>query len=475
MFRFRPFRLRSWAAALAVTVLAVTTFAVAPAASAATAPAGTHEESSTDIDYSGNWTRLGSSGSSGGAIRYASVSTASATMTFTGSSVTWYTWNSASAGIVNVYIDGEFVAAVDNYASSTKTGVIGYRANLEQGTHTITIKSSGNKNPASSGRMTHLDSFVVGGERPVVPIDAVPVSARADGCPAASTTVSTSVQLVEALAAAGPGTVIRLAPGAYTGNFELSASGTASEPVWLCGGRDAVLQTRSITDGTALRVNNAEHVRISGFSVTRALQGVMVKRSNNVVVSDLHVKDVGYEAIHLYAFTTDSAVLYNTIERTGIVDVAYGEGVYIGTSQRRWNEVTGGVPDQSDRIRVVGNTIIQAGAEPIEAKEGTSSGTIAYNTIHGAQPGSRAIAWVLVTGNSWTISENTGSAAVEHGYASMAWSDWGYNNRFSNNTGTADGPGYGVWVHDKKRGVTVSCDNFIDQTGSGFTNVFCTP
>lgn len=472
------FRLRSIKAAfVALAVVAVMSLTAAPATAATPAPAvsaGVHQEDSPGIQYSGSWTTLKSAASNGGAIRYASVSSASATLTFTGSSITWYTWNSANAGIVDVYLDDALVASVDNYAPSTKTGVIGFRQSVAQGTHTITIVGSGTKNPASGGRMTHLDALVVGGDRPVVPASALSAVTPAQ-CPAATTTVTNAVELTAALRAAGPGTSIHLAPGSYTGNFELTASGTASAPVWLCGPRDAVLQTRSMTDGTALRINNAENVRVAGFSVTRALQGVMVKYSRNVAVTGLSVTDTGYEAIHLYAFTTDSAVIGNTIARTGSNDVAYGEGVYIGTSQRRWSEVTGGLPDQSDRNAVIGNTITDAGAEAIEAKEGTSSGVVAYNTITGHQPGSRAIAWVLVTGNSWTVSENTGSGAVENAYASMAWGDWGYRNQFSNNTGTADSSGYGVWVHDKGRSVVVSCDNEIEQTGSGFTNVFCSP
>lgn len=460
-------------AALAALAVVASMLSATPA-QAATATAGVHQETSADITYGGTWTKLTSAASNGGAIRYASVSTASASFTFTGTSITWYTWNSASAGIVNVYLDGEFVAAVDNYAASTKTGIIGFRQTVAPGEHTITIKGSGNKNAASSGRMTHLDAFVVGGARPVV-APSTDTEHRADACPEATVTVATSPQLASALAAAGPGTTIRLAPGTYTGNFELRATGTAAQPIWLCGDQSAVLQTRSLSDGTALRINNSEHVHVAGFTVTKALQGVMVKYSRNVTVSDLTVRDIGYEGIHLYAFTTDSAVTHNEIARTGALDVAYGEGIYIGTSQRRWSEVTGGLPDQTDRIAVLSNNIVTAGAEPIEAKEGTSDGIIAWNTIHGHQPDSRAIAWVLVTGNDWIVAENSGNNAVEHGYASMMWSDWGYRNQFSDNTGWADASGYGVWVHDKNRGVIVSCDNEITSTGSGFTNVFCSP
>ena len=157
------------------------------------------------------------------------------------------------------------------------------------------------------------------------------------------------------------------------------------------------------------------------------------------------------------------------------MDVSFGEGVYIGTSQRRWAEVTGGQPDRSDRNVIAGNTIVSAGAEPIEAKEGTSGGIIRDNTLTSHRAASRAEAWVLVTGNDWTVVRNTGSDSVQHGYSSMIWGDWGKRNEFRGNSGAVDASGYGVWIQQASSGSIASCDNWVSGAGSGQTNVFCSP
>ncbi|MEU1971740.1 NosD domain-containing protein [Microbacterium sp. NPDC019599] len=448
----------------------------APPASAATVHgAGTYEGGSAAISFTGTWTTLPSSGSSGGSVRYATSATASASLTFAGGgTIAWYTWNSPWAGIVDVYLDGAKVARVDNYAPVAETGIIGFKAATAPGTHTIKIVGSGSNNWASLGEITHLDSFVVGVDRSTASTPAKGV--RAADCPAATTTVRTAGQLSSAMANAAPGTVIRLADGYYTGGgFELRRSGTATRPIWICGGPLAVVEGWSVSEGVGLRLDGVEHVRVTGFTVTRVLQGILVKHSSDVVISDMTVKDTGYEGIHLYAFTTDSVVTHNTVVRTGVRAVAYGEGVYIGTSQRRWDDVTGGVPDRSDGNTVTYNAIKASGAEGIEAKEGTTGGVIAYNTFEGHQDGSRAWGWVLINGNDWTVAANTGIDAVEDAYASMAWGDWGRRNEFIANRGTANASGYGVWVQDRQRGVTVTCDNSIKSAGKGLTNVYCSP
>ena len=466
------FRRRAVAIAFGLAALLASPLLAAPAAAATVVGAGTYEESSPAITYSSSWSRLSSSGSSGGAIRYSTSTAAAATLTFTGPTITWYTWKSASGGIVDVYLDGVKVASVDNYASTSKTRVIGYTtSSLPAGTHTITVKASGSKNAQATGRYTHLDSFVVGADRSH--LAAPDATARIASCPAATKTVRTSAELRDAFATARAGDVIRLSPGTYADGFQLSASGTESQPIWVCGSRDSVLT--GTPDRAALWVEFSKYVNLAGFRVTSALQGVMVRSSSQISVADLQVHETGYEGIHLYRNTTDSQVMHNTITRTGVADVAYGEGVYIGTSERRWAEVTGGAPDRSDRNTVAYNTITSAGAEGIEAKEGTSDGVIAGNTVNGHLPGSRAIGWVLVTGNSWYIAGNSGTDAVEHGFSSMNWTTWGTRNTFFDNTGTVDASGYGVWVHNTKIGVQVACDNRLTAAGSGLTNVFCTP
>ena len=71
-------------------------------------------------------------------------------------------------------------------------------------------------------------------------------------CPAATVEVSTSAQLQTALRDAVPGTVIDLADGTYDGTFTAAASGTAAAPIWICGGRDAVLRGPGTDEGFVL-------------------------------------------------------------------------------------------------------------------------------------------------------------------------------------------------------------------------------
>ena len=470
----RPFPFR--ASALGVlTLIILGGVAQPPAASAAPLVGpGTYEETSEAIQYTGAWTSLESGGSSGGAIRYADGS-GSATLTFRGSNITWYTWNSTSGGMVDVYLDGVWRERVDDYSVTGTTKIRGFTAEgLDDDIHTIRIVATGAANVRSLGNIAHLDSFVVGKKTQPPAIRSLPI--RADDCPAATERVRTSDELTEALASALPGTVIVLAPGTYRHGFTLTASGTSTNPIWVCGPRTAIVEGDSELSGAALRLGTATHARVTGFTVTNALQGVMVKYGDDVAITDLHVHGIGNEGIHLYGNTVDSFVVGNLVERTGIVNRRYGEGIYIGTSGRRWDDVTGGSADRSDRNTVALNTVKAAGAEPIEAKEGTSDGSILYNTVVGHSGDSKANGWIMVTGNDWYISGNTGVDAVNHGYASFVSRDgeWGHRNEFRDNTGNGI-PGTGIWIQDPDSGSDVSCDNWVDDAADGVTNVFCVP
>lgn len=285
-------------------------------------------------------------------------------------------------------------------------------------------------------------------------------------------------ELNAALSVVKPGQTIRLAAGTYKGNFSLSRSGTPSAPIWICGPRTAVLDAGGKSSGTVLRLDRVSNVNLSGFTVQNGRQGVMVKWSDHVSVSDMAIRNMGYEGVHFYAFTTNSVIHRNDIRDTGLLDVAYGEGVYIGTSNARWGEVTGGRADTTGHIAVVGNTITRAGAEPIEVKAGSSNGVVSDNVISGHQPGSRAIGWVLVTGNDWLIQKNVGSDAVTNGYALMkSGTEWGLRNAVVGNRGTANSSGWGVLVHKAGSpvapGTVIGCDNAVTGARSGLTFVPC--
>ena len=110
-----------------------------------------------------------------------------------------------------------------------------------------------------------------------------------------------------------PGTTISLADGTYGGSF-VATSGTAQQPIFLCGGPGAVLDGGNIKGDYGFHLDNAKYWRLVGFTVTGAQKGIVADGTASVI-QNLTVHDIGDEAIHLRAGSTDSVVLGNTISR----------------------------------------------------------------------------------------------------------------------------------------------------------------
>jgi Right handed beta helix region len=302
-------------------------------------------------------------------------------------------------------------------------------------------------------------------------------SHRYANCPAATTTVRTGTELMNAVSAAQPGNVILMAPGVYSGQMNLTTNGAAGKPIWICGPRDAVIDGGGITKGQSpIQVSSSSHLIVTGMTVTNGLKGVTVRSSHNITVSDMLVENIGYEAVHLRSNTTDSTVVGNTIRSTGLLAAQYGEGVYIGSSDANWCALTNCLPDTSDRNAVVSNDISLTGAEAIEGKEGTTGGIIRDNTINGY--GAQSESWVLVSGNDWSVTSNTGTTSRLHGFRHSAHVDgWGLRNLFASNTATVNGTGYGFRLYEPK-GVRstrtlVSCMNTVNGATAGFSTNTC--
>ncbi|PJJ71859.1 parallel beta helix pectate lyase-like protein [Diaminobutyricimonas aerilata] len=307
------------------------------------------------------------------------------------------------------------------------------------------------------------------------------VGARAANCPAATVVVRTSAEFKAALAAAGPGTSIHMAPGTYRlkGGFKVYASGSATDPIWICGSAQSVITTGSLTADHGIMVNGVHDVVLTGFAIDTAHKGVTIISSSRVVVSDLTVQNIGYEAIHLRNQTTDAEVSYNTVRNTGLVEPRFGEGVYVGTSDENWCSVNNCQPDRTDRVRVMNNTFSGIGTEPIEAKAGTSDGIVAGNVFTDARADGVEDAWVLVKGNGWYVADNRGSESPANGYAvNASVVGWGESNVFARNT-AIDVAGYGTWLHQPAGrgdlGNRVACTNVVQDAALGYSNVSCMP
>jgi hypothetical protein len=315
------------------------------------------------------------------------------------------------------------------------------------------------------------------GKAPSAPATATPspatgaVSAAAV-CAHATTTVSTASQLSKALGSAKAGSVIALKDGTYRGTFTAKTSGTASQPVAVCGGTGAVIDGGGTDSGYAVHVDGADHVVLSGFTVRNAQKGVMIDAASAVTVSGLTVTRIGDEGIHVRDGSDDARIVGNRVSSTGHHEGKYGEGIYIGTAESNWCEISHCQPDLVSGALVQGNTVSDTTAESVDIKEGTVGGTLQGNTFDGS--GSHdADSWVDVKGNDWTITGNTGTKAPEDGFQTHQVVDgWGTGNRFADNTADVDGAGYGFHLAPALQN-TVACDNTATAAAKGLSNVPC--
>ncbi len=202
-------------------------------------------------------------------------------------------------------------------------------------------------------------------------------------CPDATVEVGNAEELHDALAAAEPGDVILLADNHYVGEFVATNSGTADERITLCGSADAVLDGGDYEGDYVFHLDGAKYWHLLGFSVTNGQKGVMADGTVGSIIERLTVFHIGDEAIHLRKHSTDNQVIGNDISDTGLRREKFGEGIYIGSADSNWCDITDCQPDNSDRNLVEGNTIYDTTSESIDVKEGTTGGIVRGNTFDG--------------------------------------------------------------------------------------------
>jgi len=279
--------------------------------------------------------------------------------------------------------------------------------------------------------------------------------------------------LQQALDLAVPGQVVRLADGRYEGAFVASADAPADAPIQLCGGRGAILDGGEIDGDYTLHLSGASYWIVSGFTVTGGQKGVMVDGGVGNRIESLLVTSMGDEAIHLRTNSTDNAVVGNSIRDTGLRKPKYGEGIYVGSAESNWCQLTDCEPDRSDRNLVEANDIAGTTAEAVDIKEGTSDGVLRGNVFDGSAM-AESDSWVDVKGNDWTIEGNTGTSSPGDGFQVHEVVDgWGRGTVFRANSAN-DVPGLAINVAGPstiRNDTTVTCDN--DDGDDGRSNVTC--
>lgn len=145
--------------------------AQAAAAQTGVAPPGRFEETSPLVTWAGAWSENSLPAHSGGSARLAMDAGAAASITFTGSAVTWIGYRDEWGGLAEVLLDGAVQATVDTYASPARARAALHSIDgLRERRHTLTIRAKGTHAPESAGSWVWIDAFVVGEE----PADAAP-------------------------------------------------------------------------------------------------------------------------------------------------------------------------------------------------------------------------------------------------------------------------------------------------------------
>jgi hypothetical protein len=98
------------------------------------------QQTGSAIAWHGTWVTQSISSASGGSLRYGRFAGASATYTFTGSSIAWVAAHGPDRGSAKVYVDGVYIKTISLYSSVRSYRAIAFARNFgSTGTHTLKI------------------------------------------------------------------------------------------------------------------------------------------------------------------------------------------------------------------------------------------------------------------------------------------------------------------------------------------------
>lgn len=288
--------------------------------------------------------------------------------------------------------------------------------------------------------------------------------------------VSSAAELAAALASAGPGTVIQLAPGRFERDggdrWTAAADGTAQSPITLRGPRDAVLVSDGTSGDYGLHITG-DYWRIEGLSIRDATKGIVLDGSVGTVVTGVDVGNVGEEGVHFRGCSSAGVLRQSTVHDTGLNKPQFGEGVYVGSANSNWDKYAcEGPEDNTERVLIEGNTFTDISAEGADLKEGVDSGTLRGNTFvnAGYSGENSADSAIDVKANGWRIEHNIvrepSGKALDGIQTHSVHQGYGTGNTFSGNTIEGHWPGFGIGLHPRLDNV-VECSNVAPDAALG--------
>ncbi|MCF7804890.1 MAG: discoidin domain-containing protein [Candidatus Marinimicrobia bacterium] len=321
-------------------------------------------------------------------------------------------------------------------------------------------------------------SFEPAVHRPLSPLDVGPVEGDSTGGP--DIYCDTVDDIYAALQNASPGDRIILAPGTYEGDnsdsgesraiFYASVDGTAEEPIQLISqypDNKAVLRGETMEHHYVLYITG-DHWIVDGLELTNGNKGVMMDNSHYTTLRNLDVYGIGQEGIHLRDGSAHNLVEDSHVYETGLVIPDYGEGVYVGSDDGKWDTF-----EYDDNYNIIRNCVIgpNVSAESVDIKEGTVGTIIEYCTFNGTGITGEhyADSFIDAKGDSAIIRYNTGyrngNANITDAFQVHEHTDgWGFGNDFYGNELYLDTSA--PYVIDVSSGSAMASDNIRHPSGN---------
>ncbi len=120
-------------------------------------PAGTN----TAVSVAGTWRWRASNRYSGGRMSYANVAGASLSATVAGERLEIVSDMDPYRGQAEVLVDGVVVGSFDGYAPTTRYQVVVFSTDVDPGTHTVTVRPTGQRSVSARGAFVVVDAFRV--------------------------------------------------------------------------------------------------------------------------------------------------------------------------------------------------------------------------------------------------------------------------------------------------------------------------
>lgn len=112
------------------------------------------------IHYEGKWKIVRGDSFSASRITHSDTAGSEATLSFVGTGITWIGTTSNDQGLADLYIDGNYMATVDQYSRTPNSMVRLYSfENMAYGPHEIRIEVLGKKNSKSTGYRIEIDAL----------------------------------------------------------------------------------------------------------------------------------------------------------------------------------------------------------------------------------------------------------------------------------------------------------------------------